>query len=216
MAASPSRTSDSLPRDEVTLVPRFCPRCLRAEEVEPHTTLCGKCGETLRDRGYCPICESYLNQAVGELCAKHDVPLEDEAAEPDPSEFASRNWVTLETYADRSAAEGLRIRLEAEGIPTFLDGERMGSAAMYQVATGGVKLQVPEDSLDEARILVSQTWSSPVHEPDDLDDAWDELAPEPGTTLRTAMELLMFGLAVLIGLSVLGAALVVVVPRLLG
>lgn len=216
MASASSQISDSFPHDEVTLVPRFCPRCLRAEEVEAHTTLCEKCGESLRDRGYCPICESYLNQAVGTLCAKHDVPLEEAPTDPDPSEFASRNWVTLETYSSRSAAEGLRIRLEAEGIPTFLDGERMGSAAMYQVATGGVKLQVPEDSLDEARILVSQTWSSPIHDPDDLDDAWDELAPEPGTTLRTAMELLMFSLAVLMGLLVLGAALIIVARWLSG
>jgi len=216
MASLPSRFSESFQSDEETLVPRFCPRCLRADEVEKHAALCGRCGDALLPRGYCPICESYLNQAVGELCAKHDVPLEKGADDPDPTEFESRYWVTLKTFPDRSAAEGLRIRLEAEGIPTFLDGERMGSAAMYQVATGGVKLQVPEDSLDEARILVSQTWSSPVHDPDNLDDAWDELAPEPGTTLRTTMELLMFGLAVLMGLLVLGAALVVVVPRVLG
>lgn len=214
MTSSSARTSDSLPRDEMTLVPRFCPRCRRAGEVEIHATLCETCGETLRDCGYCPICESYLNQAVGELCAKHDVPLESAAVDPTPFEFASRNWVTLETYADRSAAEGLRIRLEAEGIPTFLDGERMGSAAMYQVATGGVKLQVPEESLDDARILVSQTWTAPVHDPDDLDDAWDELAPAPGAMLRTAMERLMFALAVSMGLLVLGATLVIVVSRL--
>jgi hypothetical protein len=170
----------------------------------------------LRARGYCPICESYLNQAVGALCAKHDVPLEEAAADPGPTEFASRSWVTLETYASRSAAEGLRIRLEAEGIPTFLDGERMGSAAMYQVATGGVKLQVPEDLLGEARVLLAQTWSPPVLDPDDLDDAWDELAPEPGSGLRAAMEWAMAGLAAAIGLLAAGTAAAWLASRLFG
>ena len=61
---------------------------------------------------------------------------------------------------------------------------------MYQVATGGVKLQVPEEALDEARIIASQLWSPPPADPDDLDDAWDELAPSPGMCFRSMMETL--------------------------
>jgi len=90
------------------------------------------------------------------------------------------------TFADALAAEAPRIRLEAEGIPTFLEGERMGSLSMYQVATGGVKLQVPQPDLSDARILLRQSWSAAV-EDDELDDAWDELAPDPGTFRRSVM-----------------------------
>ena len=43
------------------------------------------------------------------------------------------------------------IRLEAEGIPTFVDGERMGSRSMYHVATGGVRLMVPDSLAPEPR-----------------------------------------------------------------
>ena len=52
-----------------------------------------------------------------------------------------------------------------------LDGERMGSAAMYAVATGGVKLQVPDSLAADARVLLSQSWAPPVDA--DEDDALD-------------------------------------------
>ena len=57
---------------------------------------------------------------------------------------------------------------------------------MYQVATGGVKLQVPQPLLADARILLRQSWSSEV-EDDELEDAWDELAPAPGALRRSVM-----------------------------
>jgi hypothetical protein len=90
--------------------------------------------------------------------------------------------VTLRSFADALQAEAPRIRLESEGIPTFLEGERMGSPSMYQVATGGVKLQVPDSLVADARILLAQTWSPA--EGEDLDDAWDDLAPDTSATLR--------------------------------
>jgi hypothetical protein len=96
---------------------------------------------------------------------------------------AGQKWVTVARFGDALRAEAPRIRLEAEGIPTFVDCARMGSPSMYQVATGGVKLQVPESLAADARVLLAQTWSSPA-DPDDLDDAWDELAPDSGTKWR--------------------------------
>ena len=215
MTHLPSQGSDLFPSHDQSRIARLCPRCRRSIEVEPHVHLCKHCGETLVDRGYCPICEAYLNQPVGASCAKHDVILEEHPEEFDLSSFTSRKWVTLETYPSRGAAEGLRIRLEAEGIPTFLDGERMGSSAMYQVATGGVKLQVPEELLDDARILISQSWSPPIHDPDDLDDAWDELAPEPGLPLRVALEHISMALGVVV-LLVIVLALGLSISRQLG
>lgn len=214
MVPSSSWDSDLFPRDILPLVSRICPRCRRADRVESHVTLCRKCGETLEPRGFCPICESFVNQPLGEYCDKHDVPLEEEAGTPSAAELSSKKWVTIGTYPDRSAVEGLRIRLESEGIPTFLDGERMGSAAMYQVATGGVKLQVPEELADEARILVSQVWSPPGDDPDELDEAWDDLAPSPGVGLHTAIELMFYLIAGAMGLLAVGALMASLLGRL--
>ena len=77
---------------------------------------------------------------------------------------------------------------------------------MYQVATGGVKLQVPQPLLADARIVLRQSWTSEV-EDDGLDDAWDELAPAPGAFRRAVMTwvilFLMFGPLVMILLSLL-------------
>jgi hypothetical protein len=90
------------------------------------------------------------------------------------------------TFDDSTKAEAQRIRLESEGIPTFLEGERMGSLAMYQVATGGVKLQVPQPLLADARILLQQSWSAGVEDDED-DDPWEGLAPDPGALRRSVM-----------------------------
>ena len=169
--------------------PRFCPRCDRAA-WEGETTLCAVCGETLRPQGYCATCEDYWPLVAGTPCPKHEVALEEGA--PRRAEFPSGasgpapRWVTVGTFDDAMKAEAPRIRLESEGIPTFLEGERMGSLSMYQVATGGVKLQVPQPLLADARILLRQSWSSEV-EDDELDDAWDELAPAPGAFRRSVM-----------------------------
>lgn len=171
---------------------RFCRRCRLSVEGDPASTSCLRCGDSLMPQGYCPICESYVLQTPGEFCQKHDVSLE-EGEDPGPHVYGkpgdSIKWVTLETYLDRSRAEGLRIRLEAEGIPTFVDGERMGSMSMYQVATGGVRLQVPEGLVDDARIILSQSWAPPFQdEDDDLEDAWGGLEPEPGLSRRFVMK----------------------------
>ena len=153
--------------------PRFCPRCGIAGRADRE--LCAECGETLRSQGYCPICEGFRRQDVGTDCPKHDVEL---VAEPPrhkpfghPGERA--RLVTVATYSQSSQANGPRIRLEAEGIPTFLDGERMANS--YHVASGGVRLQVPADHASAARILIDQTWK-PLPEIAGIsdDDDWDE------------------------------------------
>ncbi len=114
------------------------------------------------------------------MCPKHDVVLE--ADEPGPPMLSSSNasisWVTITTFPHTLAAEAARIRLEAEGIPTFVEGERMGSPAMYQVATNGVKLQVPRLLASQARIILSQKWSLP-NEVEDSQDGLDDLPGVP-------------------------------------
>ena len=60
---------------------------------------------------------------------------------------------------------------------------------MYQVATGGVKLQVP--ALRSSRkhgSCSAQLWTPSSTNDEQLDDAWDELAPEPGERRRRIMK----------------------------
>ena len=167
--------------------PRFCPACGHQGEDHPEQALCGRCGETLEIQGYCDICESRLRLSVGKRCPKHDVVLGSD--EPDSARHSLANrpisWVTVTKYPHSLAVAAARIRLEAEGIPTFVDGERMGSPSMYQVATGGVKLQVPAELVDEARIILSQSWSLETDDSDngddfgDIDEDWADTTAEP-------------------------------------
>ena len=89
---------------------------------------------------------------------------------PSRSRAALPSWVTLTVFPNALDAAMPRTRLEAEGIPTFLDGERMGTLGMYAVATRGVKLQVPANRVADARIILSQSWSLPADEIADFED----------------------------------------------
>jgi hypothetical protein len=153
-------------------VPRFCPDCARAADLDHESNLCAECGHTLMPQGYCPICESYWRLAVEVPCPKHDILLEatpPEQFEPIETDQAV-SWETVKVFPDSLSAAIPRSRLEAEGIRTFLEGERMGSPAMYRVATGGVKLQVPAHRTAEARIILSQRWTLPGDEKADFED----------------------------------------------
>lgn len=153
--------------------PRFCPRCRRLARGD--ATLCDRCGESLAPQGYCGICDRYWPRAEGEDCPKHEIPLgaaDPPAAHDWPSDVPL-DWVTVRSYPHPIAAEVPRLRLDAEGIPTFLAGERMGANSLYQGATGGVKLQVPRALLADARILLAQSWAPPV-----ADDAIDGEEPD--------------------------------------
>jgi hypothetical protein len=191
--------------------PRYCPRC-RGEGVA-YGPLCEDCGETLRHQGYCPTCEGFWKLDPGTDCPKHEVELIDE---PPPAEaFASieerASLVTVATFAHPSQANAPRIRLEAEGIPTFLDGEHVARNSFSQVATGCVRLQVPSPLASAARVLMSQTWSAPADADEDLDDAFEELAPEPGSRRRAVMKLaiwvILLGPVVVFLVSLLSAVL---------
>jgi hypothetical protein len=152
--------------------PRFCTDCGRPGGVPEDRSLCSHCGGMLAVQGYCPICEARVRRRVGDLCPKHDVTLLEEDPYPLQRPWegsAAISWVTVKRFPDSLAATGARIRLDAEGIPTFLEGERMGAPAMYRVATGGVKLQVPAEFLADARVILSQDWSWPDDELE-LDD----------------------------------------------
>lgn len=152
--------------------PRYCPSCRFVEGDDFEGYLCPECGRTLIPQGYCPVCEDRWRLGVGALCPKHDVVLEDvpaRSSEPMLS-GSSVSWITMAQFPNSLAAAVPRSRLEAEGIPTFLDGERMGSSGMYQVAIRGVKLQVPSDRVADARIILSQSWTLPSDEKADFDE----------------------------------------------
>jgi hypothetical protein len=189
------------PGSTETARPSYCSRC--GHEETTASPLCVTCGDMLRPEGYCPICEAFLKRDAGALCPKHDVEL---LPEPDPDEGIpldgmSTKLVTVASYTYPNDASAARIRLEAEGIPTFLVGERVAGTTLWQVATGGVQLQVPETLESAARILLDQTWAPPKTL--DEDDAFEELGPDPGAGRRTVMKgvillILLFPVGVLI------------------
>jgi hypothetical protein len=173
---------------------RFCPRCGAAGVDD--STLCGECGETLAPQGYCAVCEAYWNLAPETPCPKHELALVGPVRKPwrDAAPKPAGPWVTVACFTDALRAEAPRIRLEAEGIPTFVEGERMGSPSMYHVATGGVKLHVPASLAADARILLAQSWSTPHDDDDDdldFDDAWDDLEPDPRAAWHDAGRVLV-------------------------
>lgn len=164
---------------------RFCPGCRRPPAPAAHSDICAYCGDRLIAEGYCPVCEEFLALPAGAICPKHEVKLEDQA----PPRLAGRiaeessKWVEVGRFADTLACQPPRIRLEAEGIPTVIDGERMGDRSMYQVATGGVRLRVPEGLAGEARIILSQTWSA-TSAALDLEEDWPDDDEEQPATAR--------------------------------
>jgi hypothetical protein len=167
-------------------------------------------------QGYCPVCEGFQPRSPGDLCPKHEIELDDSSPGP-VAEDVSGPWVEVARYSDALACQPPRIRLEAEGIPTTLEGERMGGKSMYHVATGGVKLSVPASLETEARVILSQSWSQDAAELGIDDEDWDELDvgfdchPSQSGILPTP--LVVLGLLMLALFSVAG--LVAVVRRLI-
>jgi putative signal transducing protein len=154
------------------LSPRFCQGCGLDDFDNFAGSLCPECGDSLLAKGYCPVCEKHLPQVPGSLCPKHDLELEESAPEQTVrvEDGTYVPWVTVSVFPNSVTAAILQSRLEAEGIPTILDGERMGAAGMYLAAVRGVRLQVPEDRVTDARIILSQNWSLPDDEKADFED----------------------------------------------
>ena len=143
--------------------PRFCPHC-RLEG--PDEAVLSPSAAARCVLGAIADLRAILEHTAWAARPKHEIELEawsPELASGQPGE-GTIEWVTVGTFADAMRAQGPRIRLEAEGIPTVLQGERMGSRSMYAVATGGLKLQVPRPLEADARVLLSQSWTSPVSE----------------------------------------------------
>lgn len=170
--------------------PWFCPKCLRARVHDD--ALCTSCGERLLRQGYCGICESHKLLEVGAICPKHDCELTETPPTLEErlgvSRLADIEWKTVRAFAAPRDAEGPRIRLEAEGIPTFLEGERAASNVVGHAIHSGLKLMVPESMVAEARVILDQSWRADTDDEDELETAWDDLAPEPGGLRRDIMK----------------------------
>ena len=212
MSTEPSRSSAKHPKRPMValtgIIPYYCPLC---GKMENRGDLCSDCGETVVACGYCPTCEAFWKEPTAAICPKHDLELEDTPPPLEPlgtSGQIAEQWVTVATYSHPNEANGPRIRLEAEGVTTFLDGERVAGSTLYQVATGGVRLQVPESLAATARILLNQTWTAPASdELDEDEDPWVGLAPVPGTRRRAIMKWAILGFLIGPGLLSLFDAL---------
>lgn len=162
--------------DARKIAPGFCPSCNKDVGDASDSGLCPHCGTRIRPQGYCPVCEAFQLREPGSLCVKHDLELLPEPPETAPHDVVQGPWVEVAGGLDLTLCEPMRIRLEAEGIPTLVEDGRMGSRSMYQLATGGVTLKVPQSLSSDARVILSQSWSQDAAELGiDPEDDWDDL-----------------------------------------
>lgn len=174
--------------------PRFCPGCNRPRSAT-HSDLCAECGDRLEPQGYCPVCEAFWPIAVESPCPKHELALA--PSPPEPSYLLTPDgpidWVTVSSFQLPFQAEAARLRLDAEEIPTLLEGHRM-AAHGYHLATGGIRLQVPRSLAQDARIILSQNWSVPSDADFDTDDDdWPDSPPLRDEFTRWRSTLIFWG-----------------------
>jgi hypothetical protein len=73
-------------------------------------------------------------------------------------EEQSPNWTTVDRFFHPTDAHIASGKLESEGIPVFLLGINHASANwLLSNALGGIQLQVPENYVEDARKLLSET-----------------------------------------------------------
>lgn len=164
-------------------LPLYCPRCRRVAVRGGRA--CPGCGGTLVVRGYCTVCESRWSLPVGAACPKHELELvaeEPQSLVPDFEEAAGR-WAIVGSYSNSLEAETARLRLEAEGIPARLEGQRMAETYSLQLATGGVRLVVPANLEQDARVVLSQVWTTSEPDEDELGEVYGTMpdAEQVGT-----------------------------------
>jgi hypothetical protein len=77
-------------------------------------------------------------------------------------------YKTVASFKNHLEAEVAKSRLEAEGIPVIFAGGGLGPlTGFFNPRSNEVRVQVPEEQLDEARMLLETDWSA------DVDAQWD-------------------------------------------
>jgi hypothetical protein len=68
------------------------------------------------------------------------------------------NLITVATFSNAIDAHIIMGKLESEGIQCFLKDEHTVTAnPMYEIAYGGIKLQVPEKDVEAAKEILKET-----------------------------------------------------------
>ncbi|MBA4147101.1 MAG: DUF2007 domain-containing protein [Verrucomicrobia bacterium] len=68
------------------------------------------------------------------------------------------NMVTIANCHSLDEAQGLKMLLEGAGIPSFIPDENTSSVAPHHfLTTSGVRIQVLEEHVEEAKRLIEQT-----------------------------------------------------------
>ena len=66
--------------------------------------------------------------------------------------------LTVATFSKPEEAHMLRLRLEAGGVPAFIQDENMVQTDwLYSNAIGGVRVQIDEDDVDRAKEILEDT-----------------------------------------------------------
>lgn len=146
------------------------------------------------------MCEGYWPLPEGAACPKHEVPLGPAAGGDERARGAQGGavaWRAVGQFNRPAEAEAARLRLEAEGIRTFLDNTRMASHGMLDPSAVRLRVMVPEEEAQDARILLDQTWSYDEIDDETIDPHGEELGPSPGDGRRAVMRVLI---VVLLGL----------------
>jgi len=72
------------------------------------------------------------------------------------------NLITLKTFDNSIDANMLRCQLELEGIQSYLKDENtITTNPLYNVALGGIKLQVFEQDFEQAKLYLEKLESTP-------------------------------------------------------
>jgi hypothetical protein len=87
---------------------------------------------------------------------------DDDGDAPEPAPLAG--WVTLAAFWYPAQAHIARLRLEAAGVTCVLVGEIAAATHVLNIASGGVKLQVPRAQLERARRLLKRSASDGLPE----------------------------------------------------
>ena len=86
----------------------------------------------------------------------------------------SNELVTIAAFSNETDAHLARIRLEGEGIKSYLADANIAAVNwLYTGAVGGIKLQVMSDDAEEAAAILGMNLPEPPHrEKEDKDSHW--------------------------------------------